>query len=45
MTRVFYDRIVSDEDQLWLYNKMLVSMRQCLKEDIKMVIKGLPYEG
>lgn len=41
---MFYDRLSFEADQLWFYNAMVSAMRNKMKEDIKMVMKG-PYDN
>lgn len=43
MSRVFFDRLSFEADQIWFYNSMVASIRNKIKEDIKNVMKG-PYD-
>ncbi|KAL4429302.1 hypothetical protein ABPG74_002288 [Tetrahymena malaccensis] len=43
VSRVFYDRLSFEQDQVWFYNALCSSIRNKIKEDIKMVMKG-PYD-
>ncbi|EGR32330.1 hypothetical protein IMG5_087930 [Ichthyophthirius multifiliis] len=41
ISRVFFDRLISDQDQLWFYNTLVSTVRNKVTEDIKMLLKGL----
>lgn len=43
LNRVFYDRLIFDEDKEWYYHTIVTVIRNKFKDDIKNVMKG-PYD-
>lgn len=41
LSRVFFDRLIFEDDKVWFYNTLLHIIRNKLKEDIKNVVKGV----
>lgn len=41
LSRVFFDRLIFEEDKNWYYNSLIHIIRNKLKEDIKNVMKGV----
>lgn len=40
ISRVFFDRLSFEQDQMWFYNTLTSTIRNKIKDDLKTVLKG-----
>lgn len=40
LNKVFFDRLIFEEDKTWYYNTLISVIRNKLKDDIKNIMKG-----